>query len=288
MITRRSFCALMGAAALPADRLGVVCILDSTEKGSWNTLRAAGEAGFRQVQVSFPWDRVDAAYLSGLQKWLRFAGVRAQVLSAYVNCVDPPVVLMNTRAEDFARAIGYAGELGCNRLVAWTGSHRAGLMQPDARNFTEASQDAILRFLDPHLKRLEDARLRLALESYITLACPDAPSLRRLLDRLPSNIGAVLDPPNLTPIARFAERDQVLREMASTLRGRVEVVHLKDFRLAPDGKSYQLPGPLAGQMNYRLFAEEIRTLPETVPVFAEHIGPDKFGETRRGLLSVLK
>jgi sugar phosphate isomerase/epimerase len=185
----------------------------------------------------------------------------------------------------FGGGTGIAGEVGARRLVAWTGGYSANLMQADERNFSPGAADAIVRFLEPHLARLAAAGLTVALESYITLVCPDAPSLRRLLDRLPPAVGAVLDPPNLTPVARYAERDAVLREMVHTLAGRIAVVHMKDFRLAANGR-YDLPGPLQGEMNYRLFLELIGTLPADVPMVAEHLKPEQFSTARRQLLAL--
>lgn len=286
MIPRRAFLALPAAAlaAAPSPRLGILCQLGARETGARRALDAARQAGFQTTMVNFAWDQVDAAFLRALPAWLRSAGLDCRALGAYVNCVQPRAVLMNTRAEDFARALGYAAGLGCNRLVAWTGSHRTDLMQADSRNFTRESEDALLRFLEPHLPHLERARLTLALETYHTLTCPDAPSLQRVLQRLPACVTAVMDPPNLTPVARFPDRDQELRAMFDVLRGRIGVVHLKDFRLAPGGQAYELPGPLAGEMNYSLYAELVRALPPGVPAFAEHIGPDSYRAVRDQLL----
>lgn len=288
---RRAFLACPAAAlARPAeswaDRLGILCQLGGTEQTARAALAAAREAGFRRVQVNFPWTKVEAQYLKGLPSWLRSEQLRCDVLSAYVNCLQPGTILMNTRAEDFARALDYAGEVGASRLVAWTGSHSADLMKIEPRNAAGGAEDAIIRFLEPHFRKIESAGLRLALETYVTLACPDAPSLRRMLDRLPASIGAVLDPPNLTPPARYAERDSVLREMFRTLRGRIVLVHMKDFRLAADGKSYSLPGPLMGEMNYPLFVEQVRGLPADVPIVAEHLDPKQFTEARQKLLAL--
>lgn len=289
-LTRRGFLATAGAAlAAPAtplaSRLGIMCQLSAEEQASRKTLAAAREAGFRTIQVNFPWDRVEAAYLKGLPSWVRGEELRCEVLSVYVNCLHPESILMNTRRRDFTPALEYAAELGAHRLVAWTGSHSPDLMRRDDRNFTTDSEDAIVQFLTPNLRTLEKLGLQLALETYITLACPDAPSLRRLLDRLPPSVGAVLDPPNLTPPGRYKDRDNVLREMVRTLRGRITVVHMKDFQLAADG-SYKLPGPLAGEMNYPLFLREIASLPADVPAIAEHLEPAQFVEARRKLLAL--
>jgi sugar phosphate isomerase/epimerase len=266
-------------------RLGIMCLLTATEEASRQTLAAAAQAGFHRIQVNFPWNRVDAAYLKTLPGWIRAEGLRCDVLGAYVNCASPDMVMMATRREDFARALDYAGELEARRLTAWTGSFSAELMKADPRNAAPAGAEGIVRFLDPWLPKLESARLTLALETYITLVCPDADSLRKLLDRLSPRVGAVLDPPNLTPIARYAERDAVLREMILTLRGRVAVVHMKDFRLA-QGDRYDLPGPLMGAMNYPLFLRNVAALPGDVPLIAEHLQPPQFAEARRQLLAL--
>lgn len=283
MIPRRSFLAMLAA---PRQRraFGILCQLGSKEASARRALDAARAAGFPHCMVNFAWDQVDAAFLKGLPAWLRDSGLQCDSLGAYVNCTAPDAVIMNTRAADFLRALDYAAELNTRRLVAWTGSHLPDLMKPDPRNFTPAAEDAILRFLEPHLRKLESARLTLALETYITLTCPDAPSLARLLKRLPRSVGAVMDPPNLTPISRYSHRDDEMRAMFQALHGRIAVVHMKDFRLAPNGQSYELPGPLAGEMNYRLYADLIRSLPEDIPVAAEHISPAQYQTTREKLL----
>jgi len=268
------------------DRLGIFCHLAPEEAAARKTLAAARAAGFRTSQIQFPWTRLDASFLRSLPGWLREEGIAAEVLGAYVNACAPENVLMDCRREDFARAIDVAARIGANTLVAWTGGYGAGLMTSDPRNLAPEAAHSIRRFIEAHARRLEQAKLSLALETYITLACPDATSLRRLLDTVPKCVGAVLDPPNLTPLARYAKRDDALREMVGTLGDRVALVHLKDFRLAADGKGYDLPGPLQGEMNYSLFAEKILTLPVSPPLVAEHMRPEEFAEARRKLLPV--
>jgi sugar phosphate isomerase/epimerase len=145
-----------------------------------------------------------------------------------------------------------------------------------------------VEFLGAQAQHIERAGLTLALETYITLACPDAPTLGRVLDRLPKCIGAVLDPPNLTPPKRYAQRDQVLREMVSTLKNRVALVHLKDFRLAEDGESYSLPGPLQGELNYPLYVREILALDGSPPIVAEHLSIEEYAGARRKLLPLFR
>lgn len=281
-------CASASGAAPAVDwptRIGVMCLLTAAEDASRKTLAAAAQAGFHRIQVNFPWPRVDGAYLKALASWIRAEGLQCVVLGAYVNCASPEAVIMATRREDFSRALDYAGELGARHLTAWTGSFSAELMKADPRNLTPEAAEGIVRFLDPWLSKLESTHLTLALETYITLACPDAGSLGKLLGRLPHCVGAVLDPPNLTPIARYAERDAVLREMFLQLRGRIAVVHMKDFRLA-QGDRYDLPGPLMGETNYPLFLREVAALPAHVPLVAEHLQPAQFAEARRQLLVV--
>jgi len=270
------------------DRLGIMCQFEPEESAARKVLAAARRAGFRRVQIQFPWDRAGSQFLQGLRGWLASEEVRADVVSAYVNCASPENVLMQARAGDMDRAIDLAASLGASRLVAWTGGYGAGLMTADERNNEPAATDAICRFLEPRLKLLEGNRLVLALETYITLACPDAPAMRRLLDRLPPSVTAVLDPPNLTPVERYPERDEVLREIVKILAGRIGVVHLKDFRLAAGGRTYELPGPLAGKMNYPLYFDQISKLPDDVPWIAEHLSPGEFAGAHSRITACLR
>ena len=287
-LPRRSFLKSAAAAflfgrAAEVGRLGIMCQFDPEETAARKVLAAARRAGFRRTQIQFPWDRATPAFLRQLPGWLAEEEMRVDVLSAYVNCAAPENVLMDARAEDLARAIDLAPAIGATRLIAWTGGYGKGLMTADPRNFLPEASDGIRRFLEPSLKKLEAGKLILALETYVTLTCPDGSSLRQLLDRLPAFITAVLDPPNLTPIARYAERDRVLIELCNQLEGRIGVVHLKDFRLATDGASYDLPGPLKGEMNYPLLVSQIGRLPSDIPWIAEHLSPAEFASAHENL-----
>ncbi len=293
VVTRRELCCAALASRYFApdpieERLGIFCMLGAAEASARPVLAAARAAGFRRVQIQFPWPRVDETYLRSLPRWLAAEGLRAEAVGAYVNCCQPSNVIMDCRAEDLPRALDLAGALGSRCLVAWTGGYGSDLMKTDPRNFQPAATDAIARFLETWAPQLEKRRLTLALETYITLACPDAGSLAALLRRLSGSVGAVLDPPNLTPIHRFPQRDQELRSIMGTLLDRVALVHLKDFRLAPSGTEYELPGPLEGQMNYPLFAELILQLPGGTPIIAEHLPPDRFAQARRKLLPLFR
>jgi len=291
--TRREFLKSSAAMVLAspqrkwdAGRLGIMCQVGTDEVSTRTVLAAAAAAGFSRAQLNFPWAKADPAYLSSLPSWLKQEGLKADALGAYVNCCHPETDMNQCDPAHFVKAIEYAAMVGCRHLVAWTGGYSTALHEPEPRNQTPAAVDAVQRFLEKYISRLQDAKLNLALESYINMVCPDANSLASLLHRLPTCVTAVLDPPNLTPLSLFSRRDQVLLEMAATLRDRIGVVHLKDFRLAPGAKRYDLPGPMAGEMNYPLFARLILDLPGEPPLVVEHIKPEQFAETRRKLLPV--
>lgn len=263
-----------------------MCRLAPEEVSARAVLQAAQEAGFKSIQVTFPWAKVDRAYLRAIPAWIQSEGLKVEALGVYVNCCDPKIVLMDARPEHLPLAMELAGNLDCRFLVAWTGGYNANMAVADTRNTLPAAEDAICRFLSLYAPALERSGLTLALESYITLACPDAPSLRRTLNRLPGCIGAVMDPPNLTPVSRYAERDQALREMFVTLRGRISIVHMKDFRLNAARDGYSLPGPLDGETNYRLFLQQALALPARTPLIVEHIPPERFSKTRARLVEM--
>jgi hypothetical protein len=87
-LTRRTL--LAAVFAPPAeDRLGVMCQLPPDEAGARKVLGAARDAGFRRVQINFPWTRVAADYLRSLPSWLKDANLAAGVLSAPETSTAP-------------------------------------------------------------------------------------------------------------------------------------------------------------------------------------------------------
>lgn len=141
-MTRRGFLASAAFAMRGwPERLGIMCQLGASEEPARRTLAAAREAGFRRIQVNFPWDRVEPGFLRALPAWIRAEKLQCDVVSAYVNCLQPETVLMATRAEDFARAIDYAAEIGARRLIAWTGSYSRDLMKGDERNSAPGAEE---------------------------------------------------------------------------------------------------------------------------------------------------
>jgi sugar phosphate isomerase/epimerase len=289
-LTRREM--VLGAggslwAAAASDRLGIVCPSSASEVETRKALAAARTAGFRSVQVGAPWANVNAAYWTSLPSWVESEGLRVEALGAYVNCCHPESVIMGCRREDFPTVLELAARMRTRRVVAWTGGYGKGSRDFVPANLTTAAEDDACRFIEGHVKRLEQHGLTLALETLYTMMCPDGASLARLLRRLPACVGAVLDIASMIPVARYNERDQVLRETVSVLKNRVAMVHLKDLRLRPDGKHYDFPGPMDGELNYGLCASQLKLLPPDVPFLAEHLKLDEFPAARRRLLALL-
>ena len=52
------------------------------------------------------------------------------------------------------------------------------------------------------------------------------------------------------------------------------MVHFKDMKLNPTGRSVDLPGPGGGEMNYPLLVSEIRKLNRPLNCIIEHIKPE--------------
>jgi hypothetical protein len=53
------------------------------------------------------------------------------------------------------------------------------------------------------------------------------------------------------------------------------MVHLKDMKLNPTGRSVDLPGPGGGEMNYPLLVSELRKLNRPLDCIIEHINPEQ-------------
>ena len=62
-----------------------------------------------------------------------------------------------------------------------------------------------------------------------------------------------------------------LRRAFRLLGDRIQMVHLKDMKLNPSGRSVDLPGPGGGQMNYPLLISGLRKLGRPLNCIIEHI-----------------
>ena len=58
------------------------------------------------------------------------------------------------------------------------------------------------------------------------------------------------------------------------------MVHLKDMKLSPTGRSVDLPGPGGGEMNYPLLISEIRKLHRPLNCIIEHINAEPAAMSR--------
>lgn len=289
---RREFLGLAAAAGLPAavklEDFGIMLQCGPTEASVKELTGAARTAGFTRAQIRCPWSKLSQEYWASLPKWFEQAGIRVDVVGAYLNACAPENLLMECRREDMDAILDLTGRLGARQVIVWSGGYGKGIRGFDPRNHTPEAETAVVRVLESFAPRLEKARLGMSMETLYALVCPDAEALARVLDRLPPAFGAVLDPPNLIPPPRYANRDRELVEMVRLLRNRVGVVHFKDVKLRADGASYDFPGPLGGELNYPLFLKEIRKLSGNPPLVAEHLQPAEFAAARSRLLDLIR
>ncbi len=165
---------------------------------------------------------------------------------------------------------------GCNQFVTWSGSYSPKFGGDDPRNHTPDAVAQLHRAIrEIILPVIQPIGGRVALEPYFphvvgTVAMANEVFAPFRADR----IGLLLDPPNFISPDLYPKRDDELRRSFRELGDRIQMVHLKDMKLNPTGRSVDLPGPGGGEMNYPLLISEIRKLNRPLNCIIEHIQPE--------------
>ena len=288
-ISRRHFLGTLGAAAANAGglpkllagepakdniRLGMMLQGDSAADLGEKAKRIAA-AGFRRVQVTF-FFRPTAEELKALAQALSQLKLKTVAFGTYFNLFRPD----NT---------GYMGSSRTTmRLVAAHAElSTAGSSSPGAEATRRSSPAAIRATTPPRPSP--------------TCTAPSARSCCRSSSRsaggwhwsritrmswarwkwpkifapFPADrIGLLLDPPNFISPDLYPRRDNEFAAPSASLATASRMVHLKDMKLNPTGRSVDLPGPGGGEMNYPLLVSEIRKLNRPLDCIIEHINPE--------------
>jgi len=290
IISRRDFMGTLGATAATA---GGLARLFANEPGKDNIhlgmmlqggsaaelhARAAAIAavGFDAVQVTFLFHpTVDE--LKTLSQALAQLKLKTVAFGTYFNLFRPDDTgFMRSSRATIARVAAHAELFGCNQFVTWSASYAPRFTGADPRNHTPAAvaqlHRAIREILLPVIEPIDG---RVAFEPYFPHVVGTLEMAKQVLAPFPLNrIGLLLDPPNFISPDLYPRREDELRRVFRELGDRIQMVHLKDMKLNPTGRSVDLPGPGGGEMNYPLLISELRKLHRPLNCIIEHIKPE--------------
>jgi sugar phosphate isomerase/epimerase len=289
-ISRRHFLGTVAASAVAAGGVGQLSAGEPAgdnlrlgmmlQGGSAAELheraKTIAAAGFERVQVTF-FSQVTADELKTLARTLSGLKLKTVAFGTYFNLFRPDDRgFMGSSRAMMQLVAGHAELFGCKQFVTWSGSYAAQFAGADPRNHTaeavarlhRAIREILLPLLDP-------IGGRVAFEPYFPHVVGTLELTKQVLAPFPAErIGLLLDPPNFISPDLYARRDDELRRACRELGDRIQMVHLKDMKLNPTGRSVDLPGPGGGEMNYPLLVAELRRLHRPLDCIIEHIPPE--------------
>ncbi len=228
--------------------------------------------GFKTVQLTF-FFQPTAAELKTIAQTLRKLALKTVALGTYFNLFRPDAPFLGSNRATMRLAAAHAELFDCKQFVTWSGSYSANFAGDDPRNHTPEAVAHLHRAIrEVLLPIIEPIGGRVALEPYYPHVVGTLEMAKKAFAPFPADrIGLLLDPPNFISPELYPQRDDELRRAFRELGDRIQMVHLKDMKLNPTGRSVDLPGPGGGEMNYPLLISEIRKLNRPLNCIIEHI-----------------
>jgi sugar phosphate isomerase/epimerase len=289
-ISRRHFLGTIGATAvaaggltkLPANeaakdniRLGMM-LQGGSAAELGEKAKAIAAVGFARVQVTF-FFRPTAEELKTLSRILSRLKLQTVAFGTYFNLFRPDDAgFMGSSRQTMQLVAAHAELFGCKQFVTWSASYAPQFGGADPRNHAPAAVAQLHRAVrEVLLPVLEPIGGRVAFEPYFPHVVGTLELAKEVLAPFSAErIGLLLDPPNFISADLYPRREQELRRAFRELGDRIQMVHLKDMKLNPTGRSVDLPGPGGGEMNYPLLISELRKLNRPLNCIIEHINAE--------------
>jgi sugar phosphate isomerase/epimerase len=289
MISRRHF---LGAVAATATA-GGIANLRANEPGKDNLhlgmmlqgasaaelhakAKATAAVGFEAVQVTF-FFHPTADELKTLAQALGQLTLKTVAFGTYFNLFRPDDTgFMRSSRATMGLVAAHAGLFDCKQFVTWSASYAPRFNGLDPRNHTPVAVAELHRAIrEVVLPIIEPIDGRVAFEPYFPHVAGTLEMAKEVFAPFSAQrIGLLLDPPNFISADLYSRRDDELRRLFRELSDRIQMVHLKDMKLNPSGRSVDLPGPGGGEMNYPLLLSELRKLARPLNCIIEHIKPE--------------
>ena len=252
-------------------------------------LGQAREAGFFLCQLNLHQSGYTRADMVAVMDAMEDAGVRAVAIGCYVNPLRPDDASVNgTCRADLDLVLSSLDLLGARRVVLWSGTHASALFEPDARNQSAESEEALREFLTDVVDRTRVRHYWLVIEPWRTHVLGDESRAVTFYQSLPAHVQEkvrfVLDAPNLITAERYPRCMEHALDICRELGPLAGVIHLKDCVMPPDGEE-ALVGPGRGKLDYEAYLEAIsECADEDAPAVIKNVPTGDYAEVRDYML----
>jgi sugar phosphate isomerase/epimerase len=228
-------------------------------------------ASYRTVPGKPPtWIDLDDNACRDLRKRYERHGLEIAALSGYTNLTPRQEQERLDNVASLCRLIRRAPEFGARSVVTWSGWRGERLLDPDPSVETAETWQTFLRTADEVVGVARDVGVTVVWELYFAHVLGTLERIVNALDRWEGrNVGIVMDPPNLVPLAQLDRLEPLVDEQFSALGKYIALAHAKDVRA--DGDTIAYPEPGAGVLDYRGYIDRLRGVGYDGFVIVEHV-----------------
>lgn len=235
-----------------------------------------GHLALKKVLSDYPGNEaLTPGYAMYLRRLFRRYDMDVAVLGNYQNLANPDPVQLRRIQQGYYEHIRFAALLGAGVVGTETGAPNVGYIEDTPEGRSEEALAAFIRNLRPVVACAERFGVILAIEPVCRHIVYDSKRALTVLREIDSpNLRIIFDPVNLLGPHNIDRRRQVIRTAIEDLGPYIDVVHLKDFRPAGDGRSLISTACGTGCMDYGDILHFIRTRKPYIHATLENTVPD--------------
>lgn len=250
-------------------------------------------AGFSHIQLAPGKALSDFQYTYGIlsnglarsiERELFKNRLRPSVIGCYINPIDEDPDSLKMNIKMFKEHIRFAGELGCKIIATETGHIPSGSLEKETR---DKAYERLLHFTSEVVEEAEKFGVLVAIESVVTHTMNTAEAMDQMFWSIPSyNLCALVDIVNMISPTNAGNQKNIVDDVFRLYKDRINVFHLKDFKMTADGKESAVLGQ--GELELEYLLNKIKKDKPYADIILEEIVPEKASEARERVLKLLE
>jgi L-ribulose-5-phosphate 3-epimerase len=243
------------------------------------------DAGFSHVQLALGKALNDFQYTCGIlsnglahsiERELSRNNLRPSVIGCYINPAEENTDALQANIKMFKEHIRFAREMGCKIVATETGYIIPDSNEEISRNL---AFDRVIRFVSEVTEEAEKFGVLVAIEAVYGHTINTPRAMDRMFGLIPSNnLCALVDVVNMIHPAEASRQIELVNEAFNLYRERINVFHMKDFKIAGTAKESAVLGQ--GELNLAYHLNKIKEEKPYADIILEEVKPDKASEAR--------
>lgn len=239
--------------------------------------KAVNSEGFSHIQLALgkalgEYGRLNGKLNSGIMNYIKEElnkkNVRISVLGCYINLANPCATSRKKDLEYFKENIRYALDSGCRIIGTETGCFTKDYTYTEL-NYTEEAFNIFLESLKELVSEAEKFGVMVAIEGVSSHIVNTPQKMKKVLDEVNSNnLQIILDVVNYLNEKNYLEQDKVMTECFELFGDKINIIHLKDFRVIDNKVSVVNIGD--GILNIKLLIELVQKYKPYVDILIEN------------------